>query len=52
MIPSKAYDSLAVLSDAELYDMFEAETDPITKQLLKDECDWRAKAYASGQEAN
>lgn len=52
MIPSKAYDSLAVLSDVELYDMFESETDPETKQLLSNECKWRATAYARSQEAN
>lgn len=45
-------DHLAVFTDVELFSMLEDEEDPATAQLLRNECHWRATAYARSQEAN
>lgn len=45
-------DDLSRFSDLELYAMYEDETEPNTKQLLRNECDWRAKTFCMAQGVN
>jgi hypothetical protein len=45
-------DHLALMSDVELLDAIEEESDPDTRELLLNEAHWRATAFARSQEAN
>ena len=45
-------DDLSLLTDLEVYELFEDETDPVRKQLLSNECKLRAQIYCAVQEVN
>jgi hypothetical protein len=51
-IPVAYTEDFSRFTDLELFTMYEDETDPDTKQLLSNECKWRATAYCMSQEAN